>query len=206
MNTCPICGSQRIREIGTRAQAKWEGGLAVYEIFCSHCDECENDFLRPDQLRRNKRASVKAHYALLGAPSSTALVAWRERWGLTQEAAGRMLGVGPTAFSKYENAAMLPSAPTARLLHAVVTSDEVTRELARKFGVALADEIGVAHGGLVVIAAVSTHRESKGRSWGAYSKAGAVVKIREAVHSPQPSQIEIPGDSSDVKSTLVRSH
>lgn len=134
---CPICGVENIQESVRTEQLRLEGASIEYQSHSCACGACGTEFVTSEQSRLNKRAVVAAKSQYLGLPSREALREWRKKWGLTQKAAGTMLGVGPVAFSKYENATLLPSAPTGRLLDAVMSSDKVVRELAEKHGIAV---------------------------------------------------------------------
>lgn len=134
---CPICDSERAFAQVSRRVVQHQGLTAEYEVISSHCQSCDNDFASPDQLAANKRSAIKAEAGLMGMPEPSELIAWRKRFGLTQERAGKLLGVGPVAFCKYETLAMLPSAPTARLARAVIHSPQVTLDLAESYHVPL---------------------------------------------------------------------
>ncbi|MES2488501.1 MAG: type II TA system antitoxin MqsA family protein [Pseudomonadota bacterium] len=136
-NECPVCGSGHLTETSEVASFELDGATLSYESHFSTCNKCGSEILSADQSTINKRAAIAAKNKHLGVPSPSELKAWRDRWGLTQHIAGMFLGVGPTAFSKYENAALTPSGPTARLLFAVINSDQATVELAKKYSVTL---------------------------------------------------------------------
>lgn len=131
-STCPVCGDETAREVVQSAHMDFEGNQIQYKSRATLCGACGTEFVTLKQSQLNKRAVIRAKSDHLDLPSREALREWRRRWGLTQQAAGDLLGVGPVAFSKYENAALLPSAPTARLLDAVMNSDQVVRKLAEK--------------------------------------------------------------------------
>ena len=140
--TCPICESKRVRAVRETVQTEQEGLQFCYESESMQCADCGFDFALPVQTRTNKRNFIAAKTAALGVPSSAKLRAWREKWGLNQKQAGQLLGVGPVAFSKYENCALLPSAPTCRLLSLVCSVDEAVEHLAMWTGVELRSTSG----------------------------------------------------------------
>lgn len=131
-STCPICGAGELQVTSKRKELDFAGRKISYQAEHSQCSVCEAHIVTPLQLKGNKRAIVAAKSAAMGLPPKEALRAWRKRWGLTQKDAGDLLGVGDAAFSKYENAALMPSAPTSRLLDAVMISDDVVYRLAKK--------------------------------------------------------------------------
>lgn len=134
---CPICGENEVRCSVQSLDMDFDGVSVSYQSQFSLCGDCGSEFVTLEQSRLNKRAVIEAKSRHLGIPSRQALREWRKRWGLTQKGAGELLGVGPVAFSKYENAALLPSAPTARLLDAVTKSDFIVRQLANKHNVTI---------------------------------------------------------------------
>lgn len=134
---CPICGEGELQPTAKLKELDFEGHQITYRAQHSTCTACNAHIVTSAQLKSNKRAIIAAKSAALDLPSKDALRKWRKRWGLTQRTAGDLLGVGPVAFSKYENSALLPSAPTGRLLDAVMSSDKVVRKLAEKHSIAV---------------------------------------------------------------------
>jgi len=135
--TCPICGEGVLHVRSEERTITDRGMTAAYHFQHSVCDYCESDLITPKQLQANQREVVAAKRRLVDAPSPDALRAWRQKWGLKQRDAGLLTGVGPVAFSEYENSALSPSAPTARLLHTLIASDEAVEQLARRYEVPL---------------------------------------------------------------------
>lgn len=83
-----------------------------------------------ENLKRLK--ARKAHYGglLLGEE----IFALRRRYGITQQAAGRIFGKGKIAFSRYENETSYPDETTTRLLELAIEKPDVIRWLADKAG------------------------------------------------------------------------
>lgn len=139
MNKCPMCGASRDHltiesETCTFKRAKTQ---ITYTSVWTECDWCEANFVTPEQATENKRAVIEAKAKAEGNPTPSDLKNWRKRWGLSQKDAGTILGVGPTAFSKYENYKLSPSEPTLRLLSVVLEVDEAVEKLSAKYGIAL---------------------------------------------------------------------
>lgn len=139
LSNCPVCGASALEQRIETRRMRFEGASLKYESKYLVCATCESETVTPEQARSNKRAVIAAKRAHLRIPSPDALRRWRKKWKLTQEAAGKLLGVGTTAFSKYENSALLPSAPTTRLIDAVLHSDTVVRALAKKYEVVIVE-------------------------------------------------------------------
>ncbi|WP_310630807.1 type II TA system antitoxin MqsA family protein [Paraburkholderia sp.] len=150
---CAVCGEHAAVERLRAMTFAHEGKILSYEERAWVCGSCESEFVDAEQSKHNKRAAIAARNAHDGAPSCIAIRNWRKKWGLTQQEAGRLLGVGPVAFSKYENDDLVPSAPTLRLLFLVIKSDEAVRALAARVGVELG---GVANQSDVTLIASET--------------------------------------------------
>lgn len=134
---CAVCGEHSAIEVKVVKTVDHKGESVRYESRSWVCQACESDYADAEQSRLNKRALIAAKAASEGVPSCFALKKWRKKWAMTQQQAGQLLGVGPVAFSKYENDDQMPSDPTARLLFLVTRSDECVRLLADRFGVQL---------------------------------------------------------------------
>lgn len=134
---CPACGDDALTEQRQHATFEFEGRTLGYCSLYTLCRSCGLEFANAEQAKANKRSVVAARATELGIPSTVALRNWRKKWGLNQKQAGDLLGVGPTAFSKYENDELVPSAPTARLLFLVTQSDIAVQKLAARYDVAL---------------------------------------------------------------------
>lgn len=134
MTTCKFCGFDALRERVATKSVPFDEGTIEVKVHSSVCDHCNRPQVTPDQDKANKRAINEAKRHALGIPSRTDLRRMRARWKMTQAAAGKLLGVGPTAFSKYENGEVLPAAPTARLLNIISMNDGAMLSLVRRYG------------------------------------------------------------------------
>lgn len=135
--TCPLCGSKTFEKVLRAVTFDFAKTQLTCDAEFWRCGDCENELAFEDEARSNLRAANRAKIQYLGYPTAESISAWRERWGLNRRVAGRLLGVGPTAFSKYENAALIPSAPTAKLIATLIESDDATMKLARQSRIAL---------------------------------------------------------------------
>lgn len=104
------------------------------ELLTSVCASCGAQATSAAQHSENlKRLKArKAHYGglLLGEE----IFALRRRYGITQQAAGRIFGKGKIAFSRYENETSYPDETTTRLLELAIEKPDVIRWLADKAG------------------------------------------------------------------------
>ncbi|MCA8145496.1 type II TA system antitoxin MqsA family protein [Burkholderia vietnamiensis] len=134
MATCKFCGFDALRERVAKRTVPFDDGEIVVEVRSSVCSQCNRPQVTPEQDKANKRAINEAKRLCLGIPSRAELRKLRARWKMTQAAAGKLLGVGPTAFSKYENGEVLPAAPTARLLNVISSDDGAMLSLVNRYG------------------------------------------------------------------------
>ncbi|MFY1957066.1 type II TA system antitoxin MqsA family protein [Achromobacter xylosoxidans] len=136
---CPLCGEGLLTSHVEKNTLN-EGSLTfTADLHYSICSVCEGEVVLPEQLVANKKSAVAAKGKVLGMPTPAQLKAWRAKHGLSQEAAGLLTGVGKVAFSKYENLALAPSAPTARLLHVLMTNALAVHQLAHEWNVRISD-------------------------------------------------------------------
>ncbi len=138
MSRCEFCKEGTLLTKTRQRTVPFEGADLQVEVEYSLCDSCGEVQITAEQEKRNRRAINEQKRGLLGIPSTLELRKMRARWRLTQSVAGKLLGIGPTAFSKYENGEVLPAAPTARLLYLLCTSDGAMRALVERFGNGLA--------------------------------------------------------------------
>ena len=131
MNQCPLCEADSCSEREELTAFESDGRQLSYRQKFDFCGACEAKFVSAEQATLNRRAMVRAEIAAFDLPDPAKLVAWRKHWGLSQQQAGRLLKVGPTAFSKYENYVLTPSGPTCQLLKLLLSDDNSTVELAR---------------------------------------------------------------------------
>lgn len=135
---CPICGEGKLLPRLEKNSLR-EGALAyVVDTQFSQCDSCEAEITLPEQLKFNQKNVIRAKGRALGMPEVGQLIAWRRRHGLSQEAAGKLTGLGKVAFCKYETLALVPSAPTVRLLKVLIECDEAVSILAQEWNVEIA--------------------------------------------------------------------
>lgn len=129
---CPICGEFAVGTETEVVRSHRKGKEISYLSHYSECLECELVFVTDDQMRLNNRALLAAEMGADGAPTAKEIRLWRKKHRLTQKQAGDLLGVGASAFSKYENYEVRPSAPTEKLLYVMLHVEEAFRALAEK--------------------------------------------------------------------------
>jgi len=134
---CAVCAAAAVSEKAVTETVKRGRKTVHYSQYISVCGECGFESMDASQINRSRKALVAAERELIDAPLPGDIRAWRRRWGIRQDDAGKMLRVGPTAFSKYENSTLLPSGPTCQLLKLLLSSSVATERLAEMSGVRL---------------------------------------------------------------------
>ena len=132
--TCPECGGGDLIR-GTRTTTVQYGGLESepFEqpgLWCQACGEGLLSF-KDMEVGTRRMHVLKAQAEHLLLPSEVRHV--RQKLGLSQREAGRMLGGGPNAFQKYESADVLPSQAISNLLR-VLARDPSGLEALRSEG------------------------------------------------------------------------
>ena len=104
------------------------------ELLTSVCASCgaqaTSAAQHSENLKRLKARKARYDGLLLGEE----IFALRRRYGITQQAAGRIFGKGKIAFSRYENETSYPDETTTRLLELAIEKPDVIRWLADKAG------------------------------------------------------------------------
>ncbi len=131
---CNYCDAGRMVET-TRDKTIQQGrsrlivkGLVHWE--CESCGAVSTDakqFVQNEQIVRNAELNTRG-YVSIGM-----LREFREKYSLSQRAAGQLIGAGKSAFGKYESGHHL-SAPTAKLIRVALALPEVVKILAKEEG------------------------------------------------------------------------
>ena len=111
---CPECGSALTR--GVRPMTiTYKGLSATFEMPGSYCECGEGIVTAKDMDVSDRHLNLlKAQAENLVLPSDVRRI--RKKLGLNQQAAGQVLGGGPSAFNKYEKGEILPSKAISNLL------------------------------------------------------------------------------------------
>ena len=132
---CPECGGSDLVR-GMRTTTVQYGGLESepFEqpgLWCQTCGEGLLSFKDMEVATRRMHV-LKAQAEHLLLPSEVRRV--RQKLGLSQREAGRMLGGGPNAFQKYESADVLPSQAISNLLRVLARDPSGLEALRREGG------------------------------------------------------------------------
>ena len=105
--------------------------VEVSGLLKSVCKNCGTDVVSAAQFEHNDELYSAAEKKVPGYMPVRVLKDFREKYGLSQKDAGRLIGTGESAFGKYE-AGSRPSAPAAKLIRAALAFPEVAKMLAEE--------------------------------------------------------------------------
>lgn len=133
---CPVCKNTGTLEKSSLTRFfRPLGQLVSVVLETSKCSVCGVPVTTRSQHERNLKAldSRRAQYGghLLGED----FIELRKRYGLTQQAAGKIFGKGLVAFSRYENETSYPDKSTRLLIELALENAEVLKSLADKASV-----------------------------------------------------------------------
>jgi HTH-type transcriptional regulator / antitoxin MqsA len=107
--TCPACLSGTLKRHAFQSSVVHAGvkdAIQQAKLVCSHCGI---ELFDETCSRENRRSLVVFQKRVDGVPTGAEIKAMRLRAKLSSERAGRLLGGGPKAFSKYENEEIVPT-------------------------------------------------------------------------------------------------
>lgn len=106
------------------------------------CPNCETSLCSESQLTDNAAAIAAFEDKLPGYISPEQIIALREKYGITQEEAGKIFGGGRRAFSKYERGEVCPSASSAASLKRALSDPQYFSYLSSSRCAGASDNIG----------------------------------------------------------------
>ena len=126
--TCPTCGSPMVHEIRADIRRYKGHSIATQQpgLWCTGCDEAVFNW-QEAMVGEAAFHRLKAQVDGLLPPTEVARI--RKRIGLSQRAAGALLGGGVHAFHKYEKGEQSVSEVMANLLRLLDRHPELLQEL-----------------------------------------------------------------------------
>jgi putative zinc finger/helix-turn-helix YgiT family protein len=105
---CSVCGGSTtaVKEV---RKAKYRDEIVEVETELLRCDSCKEGFVTPQQMRAHVRAVKNEVRKRNGLLSPKAIVAIREKLGLTQAALEDALGTGPKMVVRWESGKVIQS-------------------------------------------------------------------------------------------------
>lgn len=134
---CRVCKAGVLHESVSRQDFFPNKKAVTVELLESKCDSCGNVRTLSAQHDENLRrlAARKSEYG--GQLMGEEYIAFRKRYGLTQQQASKIFGKGIIAFSRYENEDFYPDTSTRLLIELAMTRPDVLKTLADKAGVTI---------------------------------------------------------------------
>ncbi|MGB9109840.1 MAG: type II TA system antitoxin MqsA family protein [Telluria sp.] len=135
--TCRVCKSGTLHESVSYQEFFPNKKKVTVELLESKCDTCGSVRVLSAQHEENLRrlAARKSEYD--GQLMGEEYIAFRKRYGLTQQQASKILGKGIIAFSRYENEEFYPDTSSRLLFEVAMARPEVLKMLADKAGVTI---------------------------------------------------------------------
>ena len=87
----------------------YKGAQITFDMPGWYCDSSDESIHTGEDMKVSDRALNRLKAATEGLPLPEEIKRIRTKLGLTQEAAGELIGGGPRAFQKYEAGDLLPS-------------------------------------------------------------------------------------------------
>jgi HTH-type transcriptional regulator/antitoxin MqsA len=88
---------------------RYKGARTTFDMPGWYCDASDESIHTGEDMKVSDRALNRLKAAAGGLPLPEEIKRIRMKLGLTQEAAGELIGGGPRAFQKYEAGDLLPS-------------------------------------------------------------------------------------------------
>jgi len=107
----------------------YKGREKVIRSFGWWCAECGEGILDGEALAKSEKAFVELKSEVDEVLTSSQVAEVRQKLGLSQREAGKVLGGGPRSFQKYEAGAQPVSTPMSNLLRLLANDPGRLREL-----------------------------------------------------------------------------
>ena len=105
---CPKTGAPMQRAVRPMT-LDYKGAQITFDMPGWYCDASNESIHTGEDMKISDRALNRLKASTEGLPSPEEIKRIRVKLGLTQEAAGELIGGGPRAFQKYEAGDLLPS-------------------------------------------------------------------------------------------------
>lgn len=104
-------------------------------VLCSKCDHCGAETLLPSQHEENLKRRLARKYDYGDHLLGEEIFDFRRKYGLSQQDASKLFGLGKIAFSRYENEKSFPEDSTRKLIKIAMQFPDVLKRLADEAGV-----------------------------------------------------------------------
>jgi putative zinc finger/helix-turn-helix YgiT family protein len=140
IHICPFCEEGTTKEVTFSKSVRVGRKSVVVEGLKKRvCLACQSESV-PGHLHDANLDLIEAAQArVAGQVPVSALRELRERWDLSQKAASKIFGAGPSSFGKWESGQANMSTPSALLVKVALRFPQVVPYLAKLAGVSLGD-------------------------------------------------------------------
>lgn len=119
MILCDFCGFESAVVVRERNSVQIGSREAVVEVECTRCENCDQEYVTPEQYEANRLRAVGQMRADEGLLQPEEIRDLRLCHGLTQEEMERLLGVGPKTVVRWENGTVFQGAAVDTLLRLI---------------------------------------------------------------------------------------
>lgn len=126
---CLMCNSNLLSSLCEVENISYKGKKLSVSMAYNRCNNCEHEFVVPEQIRSNDQAIILAKREVDGLLSPAAIREIRVNLGLNQEQAAMVFGGGRNAFSKYERGEVTQSVAMDKLIRLCAMRPELLAEL-----------------------------------------------------------------------------
>ena len=127
---CPACGGTMVRD-SRPDTVSYKHLTAKVTQPGWYCDSCDEALLEAAYARATEPVFMDLKARADGVLTAREVTRIRKRLGLSQRAAGEILGGGPRAFQKYEARGVVVSKPMSNLLRLLDHHPEALKQLKR---------------------------------------------------------------------------
>ncbi len=114
---CPVCGTKNAMVLEARnVPVRYKEHQREHLVTTWWCTKCGEGILEPEMLAENERRFVELRAQVDNVLLPEQVRAIRERLGISQREAGKLLGGGVRAFQKYESGEVPVSSAMKHLL------------------------------------------------------------------------------------------
>ncbi len=137
---CAICGgSTRLAVV-----PEWEvpasatkPAVTVHEVECLECDDCQERYLEPEQIKAFEIKVIEAQRAAKNLLSADEIRQVREALGINKERLEKILNLNPKSFYRWENGLSIQSDVVDTVLRLLRKYPDAVYALAEERGVSL---------------------------------------------------------------------
>ena len=99
---CLKCGCSEFSEQKTRFDPEFKGEIVEVIVPCQVCSHCKTPFMNNEQMNVLRRATADKYKKLHSLLTSSELIAYREKLGMSQSSFARYLHVGEASIKRWE--------------------------------------------------------------------------------------------------------